>query len=677
MKLKFFTLLFIFIFILPAATNAVELKNGHPRLANYYLKWELNFEEARELAKWDVVILDMETQENSPESLKLIREINPKIIILAYITTQEIIDNINQAAGLTGAFLRRELRDKIDDSWWLKDVNGKKISFWPGTYMLNLSDGAGQNQSGQKFNDFLPEFIFNKIAKSGFYDGIFYDNTWGDVSWLNNGDIDIFNNGKKEPNHIIDQAWSSGFKKMLQKTRDLVGENFIIIGNGRVFYDYQNLLNGMMLESFPSYWENGGNWSGSMETYLNLSNFNLNPQISIINVNKKNQLDYQAVRFGLGSTLLGSGFFSFDYDVTNHTQTWWYDEYNINLGPALNRPYNLLEPNNSQIKPGLWRRDFKMGSVFVNSTNQEQLYILNKESLEKISGSQDKQINDGSRINFIKLKPEDGIILLKNVENIINSPFINGYFYRIFNTKGEQVKNGFFSFNSAYPANAPVIITDGTRNNNDEISLLSSEQGNLSLRRNDKELANFHPYNNLFRKTVNFATHLNDGFIEYIVTGPTTGGGPQVRLFKGDGRLLSSFFAYNEKNRGGVQVAIGDVDGDGILEIITAPGKGEPPLIKVFTLSGELKNSFFAYDEKFTGGVELVVGDLNKNGSAEIITAPGPGGGPQIRVFNSTGRPLAQFFAYDVNYRAGLKLSLSDITCDGYLEIMAGVRNFY
>ena len=675
MKLKLLILLFIF--ILPTTVNAVGLKNGHPRLANYYLKWELNFEEARELAKWDVLILDMEIQENSPESLKLIREINPNIIILAYITTQEIIDNINQAAGLTGAFLRRELRDQIDDSWWLKDLNGEKISFWPGTYMLNLSDGAGNNQAGQKFNEFLPEFIFNKIANSGFYDGIFYDNTWGDVAWLNNGNIDIFNNNKKEPNHVIDQAWSNGFKKMLQKTRDLVGDNFIIVGNGRVFYDYQNLLNGMMLESFPSYWENGGNWTGSMETYLNLTNFNLSPQISIINVNKKNQLDYQAVRFGLGSTLLGNGFFSFDYDVTNHTQTWWYDEYGINLGPAISQPYNLLEPNNLQIKPGLWRRDFKMGSVFVNSTNKEQLYILEKEILEKISGNQDKQVNDGSRINFIKLKPEDRILLLKSLEEITNSPFINGYFYRSFNTKGEQVKNGFFSFNSAYPANSPVIITAGNRNNNDEISLLSSSQGNLSLRRNDKELVSFHPYNNLFRKTVNFATYLDDGFIEYIVTGPTAGGGPQVRLFKGDGRLLSSFFAYDEKNRGGVQVAIGDVDGDGRLEIITAPGKGEPPLIKIFTLSGELKNSFFAYDEKFTGGVELVVGDLNKNGSAEIITAPGPGGGPQIRVFNSAGRPLTQFFAYEANYRAGLKLALSDITCDGYLEIMAGIRNFY
>ena len=68
--------------------------------------------------------------------------------------------------------------------------------------------------------------------------------------------------------------------------------------------------------------------------------------------------------------------------------------------------------------------------------------------------------------------------------------------------------------------------------------------------------------------------------------------------------------------------------------------------------------------------------DLDNNGHSEIITGPGPGGGPQVRIFNSAGRPLSQFFAYDQNYRGGLKLSVSDLDGDGQLEILVGLKNF-
>jgi hypothetical protein len=47
-----------------------------------------------------------------------------------------------------------------------------------------------------------------------------------------------------------------------------------------------------------------------------------------------------------------------------------------------------------------------------------------------------------------------------------------------------------------------------------------------------------------------------------------------------------------------------------------------------------------------------------------------------VRIFNSAGRPLSQFFAYDQNYRGGLKLSVSDLDGDGQLEILVGLKNF-
>ena len=678
MKPRFYLSILFFLFCLaPLSVEAVSLKASYPRLANYYLRWELSTEEARQLANWDLLVLDMEVQENSPDSLRLIRELNPDVIILAYLTSQEIIDDVNLAAGNTGATLRRNLRSQISDAWWLKDPTGNRISNWPGTYMLNVSDGAGTDASGDKFNEFLPEFVYQNIYKSGYFDGVFYDNTWGDVTWINGANLDLDRDGRKDEVNKADLAWSTGFKKMLSESRRLFGNNFIIVGNGRVFQGYQDLLNGMMLESFPAPWENGGNWSGSMTTYLNLLGTNRYPQTSIINSSSSKQTDFKDFRFGLTSTLLGDGFYSFDYGPTNHTQTWWYDEYGVNLGPVRSPAYNLLSPKSPTImQPGLWRRDFKFGSVIVNSSIKEQSYTFFQENFEKIKGTQDAKFNNGEKINFVKLPSNDGIVLLKQADEIYNTPFVNGYFYRVFNSKGVQLRNGFFSFSNAFPASASVIITDGSNSEEEDISLIA-DKGTIKLNKNGQQLALFYPYDKLFNKHLNISTDINNGFINTVAIGPGAGGGPQVRIFTATGRLLGSFFAYDKNLRGGVSVALGDCDGDGQLEVVTGPGKGSEPLVKVFDTSGNLKNSFLAYDKKFVGGIEVSLGDVNNDGSLEILTVPGPGGGPQVRIFTSQGKVLGQFFAYDQSYRAGLKISLGDLDKDGQTEILVGAKNFY
>ena len=110
---------------------------------------------------------------------------------------------------------------------------------------------------------------------------------------------------------------------------------------------------------------------------------------------------------------------------------------------------------------------------------------------------------------------------------------------------------------------------------------------------------------------------------------------------------------------------------------MTGPGIGLEPLVKVFTLKGTLKNSFLAYDKNFKGGVNVAVGDVNSDKNAEIITAPGQGGGPHIRIFNNEGKVMGNFFAYDQNYHGGLKIGASDINDDGQTEILVGLKNFY
>jgi hypothetical protein len=107
---------------------------------------------------------------------------------------------------------------------------------------------------------------------------------------------------------------------------------------------------------------------------------------------------------------------------------------------------------------------------------------------------------------------------------------------------------------------------------------------------------------------------------------------------------------------GGVYLAAGNVSGDGLAEIITGAGESGGPHVRVFGQTplrpiGE----FLAYDPRFTGGVRVGVGDVNGDGRLDILTGPGPGGGPDIRGYDgATGAMLSAFLAFDPAFVGGV-----------------------
>ena len=168
---------------------------------------------------------------------------------------------------------------------------------------------------------------------------------------------------------------------------------------------------------------------------------------------------------------------------------------------------------------------------------------------------------------------------------------------------------------------------------------------------------------------------VNGDGVPDIVTGAGPGGGPHVKVFSGkDGSPLMSFFAYDSSFRGGVYVAVGDVNGDGYDDIITGAGPGGGPHVKVFSgKDGSLLDSFFAYAASFAGGVSVAAGDIDGGGRADIITGAGAGGGPHVRVFDGmTAAPLASFFAYDPAFTGGVTVAAGDVDGDGNAEIITG-----
>lgn len=159
-----------------------------------------------------------------------------------------------------------------------------------------------------------------------------------------------------------------------------------------------------------------------------------------------------------------------------------------------------------------------------------------------------------------------------------------------------------------------------------------------------------------------------------IICGADEGGLPIVRVFDGaTGRRLAEFAAYEEQFRGGVRVGVGDINGDGTPDIITAPGPGRPTTIRVFDgrNSRNVLSQFDAYELAFIGGAYVSAADFGGNRRAEIVTGPGVNGGPHVRVFDGLrGQPLFDFFAYDKDNRGGARVACRDVNHDGVPDII-------
>jgi fibronectin-binding autotransporter adhesin len=159
-----------------------------------------------------------------------------------------------------------------------------------------------------------------------------------------------------------------------------------------------------------------------------------------------------------------------------------------------------------------------------------------------------------------------------------------------------------------------------------------------------------------------------------IITGAGAGAGSHVKRF--DGVTLAetaSFFAYGPSVTQGVRVAAGDVNGDGTADLITSLGDGAPSHVKAFSGAdlSELR-SFFAYGG-FTGGVYVASGDVNGDNFDDIITGAGAGGNTHVKVFSgATGLELQSFFAYP-GVNVDVRVAAGDVNGDGKADIITGL----
>ena len=166
------------------------------------------------------------------------------------------------------------------------------------------------------------------------------------------------------------------------------------------------------------------------------------------------------------------------------------------------------------------------------------------------------------------------------------------------------------------------------------------------------------------------------------VTGAGVGGGPAVSVYNSlNNNVLNTFFAFESSFTGGVKTAVADVNNDGISDLIVGAGPGGGPRVIVYNGATNFTTQlfdFFAFSTAFSGGVSVAGGDFNADGFADIVVGAGPGGGPQVNIFDGrTGNVLTQFYAYDQSFRGGVTVAVGDVDGSSFNSVVTGAGAGY
>jgi hypothetical protein len=641
-RAPFFELLGSLYQVIYPFSGPIEPQGETPKVANYYLNFEISEQQIEELARYDVITLDMEAQHVNPERITAIRNINDDIVILAYVTSEEIRVDAAQNQGWNS--LRHQIYNNIQESWWLKDVHGNHIYYWPDTWMINPDTD---------WTLYLADFMHEQVLSTGLWDGIIYDNAWDDMGWLkNNWDIDMDRDGQVDSLAEINSAWAAGMIDLLQTSRNL-NPNSIIITNGPG--DYSSLTNGRIFENFPNPDEDG--YVASKLNYFKRQNVSLDPVINIINSNVNNgefgdETNFQRMRFGLTTSLLGDGYYSFDRGDQTHHETWWYDEYNFDLGTPTSEAYVVADNY-------LHFQDFENGSgdyyiyngAYITSDPKE--VISGKKSVAKKStGYYEWNEFVQANHNLVELDANETYTIQFKYK-ILEDSEADKYFYFLMrsNEGGYSQDIGFRSWNQEKHDRTGEIAAVVTLNNYDDYRPIFGIRGSGKIVIDDIYITRGDSDAHIWQRDYTEAS---------VLVNPTIS----------SQNIALACLHEDENNNIISEITIPYFDGillrnTGICGAPTTPPEDPPD------------------DDPGDDGddnTDSVPGDYKKYKNpkdpslqARIVTMSGFGGGPQMRQFFDNGNLTGTaFFAFPDFMRTGARLATGDIDKDGADEIIVG-----
>lgn len=217
-------------------------------------------------------------------------------------------------------------------------------------------------------------------------------------------------------------------------------------------------------------------------------------------------------------------------------------------------------------------------------------------------------------------------------------------------------------------ATADVLTTNGS--DTDGITTFIYSQQGVS--------ASLEPYAG-YTAAVDIASGDVDGDgVDELLTCPMRDARPRVKVFDYDADasqwVRTKTFNAFVGTETGCTVDAGDVDGDGTDEIVVGTGPGLRSKARVFTGDGTLLETFKPYGITMLAGIDVAAGDLTGDGNADIVTTPQGSERVRVKVFNVVPKQrLMVFKAFSGTQRYGASVSVGNVDGDVGNEIVVGL----
>jgi hypothetical protein len=171
-----------------------------------------------------------------------------------------------------------------------------------------------------------------------------------------------------------------------------------------------------------------------------------------------------------------------------------------------------------------------------------------------------------------------------------------------------------------------------------------------------------------------------DARAEIVAAAPTYSGAAVKIIAAVSGATRSVVYPYGGESVSSVAVALGDVDGDGKLDIVVSAVTAGGTEVKTLDAAGTELTEFYVLDPAIVPGASVAAGDLDGDGKAEIVFGGGPTSSPwppvangpdqRVAVFEPDGAQVAEFSAYPGLFQGGVRVALADLSLDRRPEMV-------
>ena len=382
-----------------ASTQSTPTSPLFPLIGGYLNSGKMDFGDASyatQIAKLNMVVLQVwpnfsSNNMNMEQTVQQIKKLNPNTVVFLY-------QDINELSLSPDAVWDPLLNAINTNHWWLYESGsgGTKVasSFGNGTYELNTTIAYPNSH----YVDWRANWNITNFATPS-VDGIFTDN----VFWAPRVNGDWQQNGTSDSDtSATTRTWyRQGFQRYFNDMKaGMPGKyqagNIADWGQtSSVLTEYNQMMQGGLMEDIIGLswsFESQG-FSQMMTAYQKMMNAIAQPQLVIFE-QVGSATDYQGMRYGLASCLLGNAYFYYDVNSNSNGPN-WFDEFSANLGAATSSPFPT-----AAYQKGVYRRDFANGIALVNPKgNGTQTITLEDELQEALgyAGLVSQQWSDGDK----------------------------------------------------------------------------------------------------------------------------------------------------------------------------------------------------------------------------------------------------------------------------------------